>query len=55
MQAPRKRTARALQQQYRAIPEDTAGKRSRKTTANRILTVLKANLNKAFTVFVYFH
>jgi len=47
-QAPRKRTARALKQQYRTIPEDPAGKRSRKATANRILTVLKAILNKAF-------
>lgn len=48
IQAPRKRTARALKQQYRVIPEDAAGKRSRKATANRILTVLKAILNKAF-------
>lgn len=47
-QAPRKRTARTLEQQYRAIPDDPAGKRSRKATANRILTVLKAILNKAF-------
>ncbi len=47
-QPPRKRTARALEQQYRAIPDDPAGKRSRKATANRILTVLKAILNKAF-------
>lgn len=47
-QPPRKRTARALEQQYRATPDDPAGKRSRKATANRILTVLKAILNKAF-------
>ncbi len=47
-QPPRKRTAHALEQQYRAIPDDLAGKRSRKATANRILTVLKAILNKAF-------
>jgi len=48
MQPPRKRTARALEQQYRTISDDPAHKRSRKATANRILTVLKAILNKAF-------
>jgi integrase len=30
------------------MPDDISGKRSRKATANRILTVLKAILNKAF-------
>lgn len=47
-QPPRKRTARALEQQYRVISDDPITKRSRKATANRILTVLKAILNKAF-------
>ena len=47
-QAPRKRTARFQEQQYRENSDDPSNKRSRKATANRILTVLKAILNKAF-------
>lgn len=46
--AARKRSSRFTGQQYSGIAETHNEKRSRKATANRILTVLKAILNKAF-------
>lgn len=44
----RVRTGIGKRQQYRDKPETQDQKRARKSTANRILTVLKAILNKAF-------
>ena len=44
---PRKRTARGERQQYRDKPKTDEQKRARHATANRILTVLKALLNRA--------
>jgi integrase len=44
----RKRTARGEKQQFRERPHTEAQKRARRATANRILTVLKAILNRAF-------
>lgn len=44
----RVRTGIGQRQQYRPKPESTEKKRARKSTANRILTVLKAILNRAF-------
>lgn len=44
----RKRTRKGTRQQYQEKPDTDDGKRARKSTANRILTVLKAILNKAF-------
>lgn len=44
----RKRTKLGAAIAYRAAPKDDEAKRSRKSTANRILTVLKAILNKAY-------
>jgi integrase len=44
----RKRTKRGLEQAYKEHPITHDEKRARKSTANRILTVLKAILNKAF-------
>jgi integrase len=45
----RVRTGRlGYQQKYRPAPKTEDGKRARRATANRILTVLKALLNKAF-------
>ena len=44
----RKRTRTGGRQVYRDKPTTAEGKRSRKSTANRILTVLKAILNRAF-------
>ncbi|MBS0289167.1 MAG: site-specific integrase [Proteobacteria bacterium] len=46
--AARKRSSRFTGQQYSRIAETENEKRSRRSTANRILTVLKAILNKAF-------
>src|SRR5262249_587833 len=46
--AARKRSSRAANQQYTDPAEIDHEKRSKKATANRILTVLKAILNKAF-------
>jgi integrase len=45
---PRKRTKRGKNQAHFEKPHDVDGKRARKSTANRILTVLKAILNFAF-------
>ncbi|MBT3205612.1 MAG: site-specific integrase [Gammaproteobacteria bacterium] len=45
---PRRRTRVGGKQSYGKKATSTEGKRSRKSTANRILTVLKAILNKAF-------
>ena len=44
----RRRTQASLKQKFGDVPKTDQGKRSRKSTANRILTVLKAILNKAF-------
>jgi len=48
MTPPRRRTRASLKQKFGDSPKTDEGKRSRKSTANRILTVLKAILNKAF-------
>jgi len=45
---PRRRTTIGQVQQYGEKPRDDEEKRSRKASANRILTVLKAILNKAY-------
>lgn len=45
---PRKRTRASVNQKFGEAPKNDQEKRSRKSTANRILTVLKAILNKAF-------
>jgi integrase len=45
---PRRRTKMGKKQRFGEKPETDDGKRARKSTANRILTVLKAILNKAF-------
>lgn len=45
---PRRRTQASLKQKFGDVPKTDQGKRSRKSTANRILTVLKAILNKVF-------
>jgi integrase len=44
----RKRARLGVAVAYRDAPSDDAGKRSRKSTANRILTTFKAILNKAY-------
>lgn len=46
--AARKRTAIGRKQQFRDRPATDEAKRARKSTANRVLTVLKAILNRAF-------
>jgi len=46
--APRRRTRMGVKQQFGDKPVTDDKKRARKSTANRILTVLKAILNKAF-------
>lgn len=46
--APRRRTGMGEKQQFGDKPVTDDKKRARKSTANRILTVLKAILNKAF-------
>ncbi len=46
--AARKRTAIGRKQQFRDKPASEDAKRARKSTANRVLTVLKAILNRAF-------
>ncbi|MBA2352378.1 MAG: site-specific integrase, partial [Burkholderiales bacterium] len=48
VKSARVRTGIGAKQRYRAKPENDNQKRARKSTANRILTVLKAILNKAF-------
>jgi integrase len=45
---PRRRTRAGSKQNYGEKATTTEAKRSRKSTANRVLTVLKAILNKAF-------
>lgn len=45
---PRRRTQVSVKQKFGDPPNTDEGKRSRKSTANRILTVLKAILNKTF-------
>ncbi len=48
-QAPRLRTKKGKDQKYRAVePDDDEGRRRRKATANRTLTILKAALNAAW-------
>jgi integrase len=47
--APRLRTAAGAKQNYRPMPEDDDGQRSRRATANRTWTVLRAALNHAFS------
>ncbi len=47
-QPPRKRTPTGEPQAFLDPPTTKAGEKSRKATANRILTVLKSILNKAF-------
>lgn len=44
----RVRSGRSKKQSYRSLPESQDGKRARRSTANRVLTVLKAMLNRAF-------
>jgi integrase len=44
----RLRTMRGQAQRFRDAPTDEEGRRARKATANRVLTVLKAALNHAF-------
>ena len=46
--APMLRSGRGMPQKRRPLPSDVDGKRSRKATANRVLTVLKAALNHAW-------
>jgi len=46
--AARKRSKKGAAIAHREKPESDDGKRSRKSTANRILTILKAILNKAY-------
>lgn len=46
--AARKRTKLGAPLAYREAPKDDEAKRSRKSTANRILTIFKAVLNKAY-------
>ena len=46
--APLVRSSRGLPRTHLPIPSDADGKRSRKATANRVLTVLKAALNHAY-------
>lgn len=48
MQAPRRRTRLGARQNIGEKPTTDPAKRARKSTANRILTVLKAILNRAF-------
>ena len=47
-QPARKRSSRLSDQQYHEEPLTPDAKRSRRASANRILTVLKATLNKAY-------
>ncbi len=44
----RLRTARGKEQQYREPPDDRETQRKRRSTANRVLTILKAALNHAY-------
>lgn len=46
----RVRTPRSAEQRFRDLPDDFEAKRRRRSTANRILTVLKAGLNKAVSM-----
>jgi integrase len=46
--APRARTREGEAQQYRDMPKGSEGARRRRSTANRVLTVLKAALNLAY-------
>jgi integrase len=45
---PRLRTAKGEKQQYRAIERDEEAIRRRRSSANRVLTILKAALNHAY-------
>ena len=47
-QAPRKRTKPGKKQQYRETTNDDEAIRRRRSTANRVLTILKAALNRAW-------
>lgn len=47
-QPPRRRTRPGANQTYGSVPASADEKRARKASANRILTVLKAILNRAF-------
>jgi len=46
-QAPRKRTKKGARQRFGAKPQTEEQKRARRASANRVLTVVKAILNKA--------
>jgi integrase len=47
--APRLRTKKGREQKFKDIADDPEGVRRRRSTANRILTILKAALNRAAT------
>ena len=44
----RLRSTKGKETRHKASPEDADGKRARRATANRILTILKASLNRAY-------
>jgi integrase len=46
--APRLRTKEGAKQQHRAAADDEDGRRRRQASANRVLTILKAALNRAW-------
>lgn len=46
--APRLRTRRGNEQQHRALPDNDDGRRQRKSSANRLWTILRAALNRAW-------
>src|SRR5262249_49459930 len=46
--APRLRTRKGQTQKYREIEDDDEARRRRKASANRVLTILKAALNRAW-------
>jgi integrase len=46
--APRLRTRKGAEQKFREIEDDDEARRQRKATANRVLTILKAALNRAW-------
>ena len=48
LEPPRKRTRKGEKQQYRDYSGDDEAKRKRQATANKVLTILKAALNKAW-------
>jgi integrase len=46
--APRLRTTKGKPQQHREMADDDEGRRRRRSSANRVLTILKAALNRAW-------